>query len=54
MALASAGEIAYITGKITKKGWDIASAREAAGLTAATTLSGLTRDGFVALRDVCK
>lgn len=48
---ATVGEIAYITKKITGKGWTIAQARDAAGLDAGDTLDGLTKDGFVALRD---
>lgn len=46
------GEIAYLNKKITAKGWTVAQAREAAGLDAADTLDGLTKDGFVALKDV--
>jgi hypothetical protein len=30
----------------------VAQAREAAGLDAADTLDGLTKDGFVALKDI--
>ena len=48
---ATTGEIAYVTKKITGKGWTIAQAREAAGLHEGETLDGLTKDGFVALRD---
>lgn len=50
-AAASVGEIAFITKKITGAGMTIAQAREAAGLDAGDTLDGLTRDGFVALKD---
>lgn len=46
------GEIAYLNKKITAKSWTVAQAREAAGLDAADTLDGLTKDGFVALKDV--
>lgn len=53
-SLCSVGEIAYITKKIEKHGVTIAQAREAAGLDAGDTLDGLTKDGFVALRDVLK
>lgn len=49
---ATTGEIAYLNKKITAKGWTVAQAREAAGLDAADTLDGLTKDGFVALKDV--
>lgn len=49
--LATVGEIAYITKKITAKGWTIAQAREAAQLDAGDALDGLTKDGFVALKD---
>lgn len=48
---ATAGEIAYITKKITGAGMTIAQAREAAGLAAGDSLEGLTRDGFVALKE---
>lgn len=48
---ASVGEIAFITKKITGAGMTIAQAREAAGLEPGDTLDGLTRDGFVALKD---
>ncbi len=50
-AAASVGEIAFITKKIAGAGMTIAQAREAAGLDAGDTLDGLTRDGFVALKD---
>lgn len=49
-ALATAGELAYITKKITGAGMTIAQARAAAGLEAADTLEGLTNSGFVALK----
>jgi len=49
-ALATAGELAYITKKITGAGMTIAQAREAAGLDAADTLDGLTNAGFVAMK----
>lgn len=48
---ATAGEIAYITKKITGAGLTITQAREAAGLDAGDSLEGLTRDGFVALKE---
>lgn len=48
---ATAGEIAYITKKITGAGLTITQAREAAGLAAGDSLEGLTRDGFVALKE---
>ena len=50
-AAASVDEIAFITKKIAGAGMTIAQARGAAGLDAADTLDGLTRDGFVALKD---
>ena len=50
-AAASVGEIAFITKKIAGAGMTIAQAREAAGLDAGDTLDGLTRGGFVALKD---
>ena len=50
-AAASVGEIAFITKKIAGAGMTIAQAREAAGLEPGETLDGLTRDGFVALKD---
>jgi hypothetical protein len=49
---ATQGEIAYLNKKITAKGWTVAQAREAAGLDAADTLDGLTKDGFVALKGI--
>lgn len=48
---ATAGEIAYITKKITGAGLTIAQAREQAGLDAGDTLEGLSKDGFVTLKD---
>ena len=53
-ALASPGEVAYILKKITAKNMTIEAAREAAGLDVVETLDGLTKDGFVALKDVLK
>ncbi len=53
-ALASPGEIAYLTNKLVKKGMTPAQAREAAGLEPATTLAGLTKDGFIAIKDIVK
>lgn len=50
-ALATVGEIAYITKKITAAKMSIAQARESAGLDPVETLDGLTKDGFVALKD---
>lgn len=52
--LASPGEIAYITKRIAAKGLSIEAAREAVGLEPADSLAGLSKDGFVALRDACK
>ncbi|MDB5975198.1 MAG: bet [Nevskia sp.] len=51
---ASVGEIAYINKKIEAKGLTVAAARESAGLDASDTLDGLTKDGFVALKDALK
>ncbi len=48
---ATVGEIAYITKKITAKGISVAEARNLAGLDAADTLDGLSKDGFTALKD---
>lgn len=48
---ATVGEIAYITKKIAAKGMTVAQARELAGLFAGDTLDGLTKDGFIALKD---
>lgn len=49
--LATPGEIAYLTKKITSAGKTIAQAREEAGMAAGDSLDGLTRDGFVALKE---
>jgi len=54
MSLASPGEIAYLNNKLTKKGMTIEQAREMAGLDPASTLAGLTKDGFIALKDIVK
>lgn len=48
---ATAGEVAYITKKIAGAGLTIAQAREQAGLDAGDTLEGLSKDGFVTLKD---
>lgn len=48
---ATVGEVAYITKKIAAKGMTVAQARELAGLFAGDTLDGLTKDGFIALKD---
>lgn len=48
---ATVGEVAYITKKIAAKGMTVAQARELAGLFAGDTLEGLTKDGFIALKD---
>lgn len=48
---ATQGEIAYLTKKITAKGITVAEARNLAGLDAGDTLDGLSKDGFVALKD---
>lgn len=51
-ALASVGEIAYITKKIAAKGLTTSRAMELAGFTnGEDSLDGLTTDGFIALRD---
>lgn len=52
VSLATAGEIAYITKKISGAGLTIAQARTNAGMEPSDTLEGLTRDGFVALKDL--
>lgn len=49
--LATVGEVAYILKKINAKGVTIPEAREAAGLEAGDNLEGLTKDGFVAMKD---
>jgi len=51
---ATAGEIAYISRKLTAHGVTPAQAREACGLDAGETLEGLTKDGFIAMRDTYK
>lgn len=48
---ATQGEIAYLNKKITAKGITVAQARELAGLNEGETLDGLSKDGFVALKD---
>lgn len=53
-AACSAGEIAYITKKLEKHGVSIADARAAVGLEPGDNLDGLTRDGFIALKDQYK
>jgi len=50
-APATVGEVAYILKKINAKGVTIPQAREMAGLDAGETLEGLSKDGFVALKD---
>ena len=49
--LATVGEVAFITKKIAAAGLSIEQAREQAGLEPLATLEGLTKDGFVALKD---
>jgi hypothetical protein len=49
--LATVGEVAYILKKINNKGTTIAEARELAGLDVGDKLDGLTKDGFIALKD---
>lgn len=49
---ATVGEIAYLTKKLTAKGWSAAQAREAAGLDQAESLDGLTKAGFNAIKAV--
>lgn len=49
-ALATVGEVAYITKKIDAAGLSISQARERAGLDVGDTLDGLTKDGFIALK----
>lgn len=49
---ASSGEINYIKKKLESKKMAIPDALAAAGLDRADTLDGLTRDGFVALKDL--
>ena len=50
--LASVGEIAYLTKKLEAKGISISEGRELAGLSDGASLDGLTKDGFLALKDV--
>ncbi len=50
-APATVGEVAYILKKINAKGVTIPQAREMAGLPEGENLEGLTKDGFVALKD---
>ncbi len=53
--LASVGEIAYITKKITAKGLTTSKAMELAGfVNGEDSLDGLTTDGFIALKDALK
>lgn len=52
VSLATVGEIAYITKKISAKGITVAQAYGLAGMDAADTLDGLSKDGFIALKDV--
>jgi phage recombination protein Bet len=52
--LCSAGEIAYITNKLKKHNTSIADARAAVGLEPGDTLDGLTKDGFIAMKDAYK
>lgn len=49
---ASEGEIKYITKKIAAKGLSIAQARDMAGLDAGDSLDDMTKDSFIALKDV--
>ena len=49
--LATVGEVAFITKKIAAAGLSIEQARDQAGLEPLATLEGLTKDGFVALKD---
>lgn len=53
-AACSAGEIAYITKKLERHGVSIADARAAVGLEPGDSLDGLTKDGFIALKDQYK
>jgi hypothetical protein len=50
-AAATTGEIAYITKKIAAKGITVEEAQQMAGIEVTNTLNGLTKDGFVALKD---
>lgn len=48
---ATVGEVAYITKKIAAKGITVEEAQQMAGIEVTNTLNGLTKDGFVALKD---
>lgn len=48
---ATVGEVAYILKKINAKGVTIPHARQMAGLAEGENLEGLTKDGFIALKD---
>lgn len=50
----SVGEIAYITKKLTAHQVGIADARAELGMPEGDTLDGLTKDGFIALKDKYK
>lgn len=50
-APATVGEVAYILKKINVKGVTIPQARQMAGLPEGENLEGLTKDGFIALKD---
>lgn len=50
-APATVGEVAYILKKINARGVTIPQARQMAGLDAGENLEGLTKDGFIALKD---
>jgi len=50
-APATVGEVAYILKKINAKGVTIPQARQMAGLAEGENLEGLTKDGFIALKD---
>lgn len=50
-APATVGEVAYILKKINAKGVTIPQARQMAGLPEGENLEGLTKDGFIALKD---
>jgi phage recombination protein Bet len=50
----SAGEIAYITRKLAAHKVSIPDALEACGMARADTLDGLTKDGFISLKDQYK
>lgn len=51
-ALATAGEIAYLTRKLQAKGMTVQQAREEARLDAGDSLVGITKDQFISLKDV--